>query len=143
VRLETTDTGYLRLVRFSLVCLATAIPVLGGCGSSAQSQPVLDVAIRFESALAAGDSQTACSLLAGAAVRRINDLRPEGCAAALSTLGLAAGPPTSMQVWGDTAQAKTDHDTLFLRQLPEGWRIIGAGCTPHGKAPYQCKADGT
>jgi hypothetical protein len=135
--------GYLWPVRISLVCLAAAITLLGGCGSSAQERPVLDVATRFESALAGNDSATACSLLAGAAVRRINDLRPEGCAAALAALGLPVGPPASVQIWGDTALAKSAHDTLFLRRLPEGWRVIGAGCTPHGEAPYQCKADGT
>jgi hypothetical protein len=141
--LGTGGTGYLWPVRIPLVCLAAALTVLGGCGSSAQAQPVLDVAARFESALAANDSQTACSLLAGAAVRRINDLRPEGCAAALPALGLPTGSPASVQIWGDTAQARSGQDTLFLRRLPEGWRITGAGCTPHGEAPYQCKADGT
>ncbi len=133
--------GYLNRVRFTLVCLTIAL--LGGCGSSAQSQDALGAARRFESALATGDAQTACALLAGAAVRRINDLRPEGCASALPTLGLPAEPPADVQVWGDTAQAKSGHDTLFLRRLPEGWRVIGAGCTPNGEAPYKCKADGT
>ncbi|MEV4313920.1 hypothetical protein [Actinocrispum sp. NPDC049592] len=128
-------------MRFALVWLAVAL--LGGCGSSTQTQDALGVAKRFEAALADGDAQTACGLLAGAAVRRINDLRPEGCASALPTLGLPAEAPADVRVWGDTAQAKSGHDTLFLRRLPEGWRIIGAGCTPNGEAPYKCKADGT
>jgi hypothetical protein len=127
-------------VRYTLLA---ALLLLSGCGSSTQTEPALDLATRFESALAANDGHTACALLAAQAVRRINDLRPEGCAAALPTLGLPAGPPTGVQVWGDTAQATSDQDTLFLRRLSEGWRVIGAGCTPRGEAPYQCKADGT
>ncbi|GAB3896824.1 hypothetical protein GCM10029964_078780 [Kibdelosporangium lantanae] len=114
--------------------LLAALVLLGGCGSSTQTGPAQDLANRFEAALAAHDGHTACALLAAQAVRRINDLRPEGCAAVLPTLGLPAGRPTSVQVWGDTAQATADHDTLFLRRLPEGWRVIGAGCTPRRRA---------
>jgi hypothetical protein len=130
-------------VRYPLVGVFAALAVVGGCGSSNQTGAALDLATRFESALAANDGHTACALLARQAVRRIDDLRPEGCPSVLPTLGLPTGRPTGVQVWGDTAEATSDHDTLFLRRLPEGWRVIGAGCTPNGDAPYQCKADGT
>ena len=120
-----------------MVLLAT------GCSGSPENETVQDVTSRFESALADHDGSAACSLLAAGAVRRVQDLRPEGCAQALPTLALPASPPGSTQVWGDTAQVRTTADTVFLRRFPDGWRIIGAGCTPRDEQPYQCKVDGT
>jgi hypothetical protein len=129
--------------RISAACAVTMILLATGCGGSPEIGPVQDVTARFESALTANDGPAACSLLAAEAIRRLRDLRPEGCAQALPTLALPASPPGSAQVWGDTAQIRTTTDTVFLRRFPDGWRIIGAGCTPRDERPYQCKVDGT
>lgn len=125
------------------VCVIAAVFAVGGCGGSTDTAPASDVASKFVSALAADDSATACSLLAPQAVRRITALRPEGCAQALPTLGLPADRPDAVEVWSDTAQIRTRGDTLFLREFAEGWRVVGAGCVPHGDEPYECKVDGT
>jgi hypothetical protein len=130
--------------KISATAYAVAMLLLAtGCNGSAEIGPVQDVTARFESALTDNDGPAACALLAAEAVRRLHDLRPEGCAQALPTLALPASPPSSTQVWGDTAQVQTTTDTVFLRRFPDGWRIIGAGCTPRDERPYQCKVDGT
>jgi uncharacterized protein YceK len=130
-------------VRILSVYVVVTALLLAGCGSSMETEPVRDAAALFVSAVAHLDGSKACSLLAPEAVRRVNDLRPEGCAKALPTLALPAEPPGDVQVWGTTAQARTPADTLFLRRFPEGWRILGAGCTPRAQRPYLCKVDGT
>jgi hypothetical protein len=130
-------------VRRFPVCVVAAVFAVGGCGGSSDTVPASDAAGKFVSALAVNNSATACSLLAPQAVRRIVVLRPEGCPEALPTLGLPADRPDKVEVWSDTAQIKTKGDTLFLRKFPEGWRIVGAGCVPHGEEPYECKVDGT
>lgn len=105
---------------------------------------VRDTADRFVTALARDDGRVACALLAREAVRHIDDLRPEGCDQALSTLRLPTDRPTAVSRWDETAQARSGHDTLFLRKFHEGWRIIGAGCAPSSDSgPYRCKVDGS
>jgi hypothetical protein len=127
-----------------MACAAPVLLLLAGCGGSPETAPVLDVAARFETAVATQDGSAACSLLAPEAVRRVNDLRPEGCAQAVPKLSLPASTASdNAQVWGDTAQVRASADTLFLRRFPDGWRIIGAGCRPRGERPYECTVDGT
>jgi hypothetical protein len=106
------------------------------------TEPAQDTAALFVSAVAEHDGAKACALLAPDAARRVDNLRPEGCAQALPTLALPADHPGETQVWGKTAQVRTATDTLFLRRFPDGWRIVGAGCTARGELPYQCKVDG-
>jgi hypothetical protein len=122
--------------------LAGIALLLAGCGS-AETDSAKATADRFVAALVGHDGVTACSLLAARAVRRIESLRPEGCARVLPTLGLPTDRPDTIEVWGDAAEARSAADTLFLRRLADGWRVTGAGCVPHGDAPYQCEADGT
>jgi hypothetical protein len=126
-----------------LASAVAAVALLAGCGGAPESAVVQDVAAKFESAVAGRDGLAACSLLAPEAVRRVTDLRPEGCAQALPALALPTSPPGEAEVWGDTAQVRTAADTLFLRRFADGWRIIGAGCRPRGERPYQCTVDGT
>ena len=33
-------------------------------------------------------------------------------------------------------------DTVFLAVFPGGWRVVAAGCTPHGDRPYDCVVQG-
>jgi hypothetical protein len=127
-----------------IVVAGLAVVLLAaGCGGSVDTGPPLDVAGRFVSAVARSDGGTACSLLAPEAVRRIDELRPEGCAGALPTLSLPTDPPDEVQVWADTGQVRSRADTLFLREFPTGWLIIGAGCTSREQRPYRCKVDGS
>lgn len=121
------------------VCAVAAAFVVSGCGASSERDPVQDVATRFVTAVARSDAATACSLIAPRAVRRMKDK----CAQVLPTFGLPSDRPDSIQVWGDTAQARTSGDTLFLRRFADGWRIVAAGCVPHGEDPYECEVDGT
>ncbi|MFC0111257.1 hypothetical protein [Kibdelosporangium aridum] len=130
----------MRIVR---VCVPAVALLLTGCSGSAETTVVQQTASRFVDALAHNDSSVACSLLAQQAVRRIDDLRPEGCEKTLPTLSIPVDRPKDVSTWGDTAQARSDRDTLFLRKFADGWRILGAGCTPQGEGPYRCKVDGT
>jgi hypothetical protein len=127
----------------TLMVAVAAAGLLTGCGGSAETGPALDVASEFVSAVARSDGSAACALLAPEAVRRVDELRPEGCARALPALALPADPPGEVQVWSDTGQVRTAGDTLFLREFGDRWLIIGAGCSPRDERPYRCKVDGT
>ena len=98
-----------------------------------------DVAARFVAAVAQSDTVAACALVAPRAVRRMKDQ----CGQVLPTFRLPTDRPDSIQVWGDTAQARTSGDTLFLRRFAQGWRIVAAGCVSRGEEPYECELDGT
>jgi hypothetical protein len=77
-------------------------------------------------------------------VQLLESLRPEGCQEALPTLDLPDAEVTEVEVWGDAAQARSEQDTLFLRELSDGWRVVAAGCQEQeGGEPYQCVLQGS
>ncbi|MCP3804736.1 hypothetical protein NLX83_36270 [Allokutzneria sp. A3M-2-11 16] len=130
----------------SRVVIAVAAAVLAsGCASVSNSETdsVRSAADAFVGALAKGDAKAACELLTPKTLRRMEALRPEGCAIALGTLKLPSAAVREVEVWGDAAQVRTGGDTLFLREFAHGWRISGAGCTPRGDQPYDCVLEGS
>jgi hypothetical protein len=101
--------------------------LLAGCGSGGEDL-ARQAAEAFESALASNDPATACALV-------VED-------ADCTSPNLPHGTVREVRVWGDAAQARTDDDTLFLRETATGWRISGAGCRPNGERPYRCEVGG-
>jgi hypothetical protein len=49
--------------------------------------------------------------------------------------------PTEVEVFGTSAQVRHGGETTFLTRFAEGWRVVGAVCTP---APnrYDCSIQG-
>lgn len=115
-------------LRWAPVLLVIAL-LAGGCGSNSEDLARL-AAEDFESALASGDSARVCALLT------------EDAARDCSSVDLPHGQVREVQVWGDAAQARTDDDTLFLREKSDGWRVSGAGCRPRDERPYECEVGG-
>ena len=94
-------------------------------------------------AVASADAERACELLAPNTVELLDSLRPEGCQRALPELELPDDEVSSIDVWGDAAQARSGRDVLFLRELHDGWRVVAAGCqAQEGGEPYQCVLQG-
>jgi hypothetical protein len=95
---------------------------------------------QFRDAVGRHDGAAACALLTDAA-RDDTETFGRDCPGQLATLP-DPGPVEQVEIWGDAAQVRLAHDTLFLLRLPDGWRISGAGCTPQGDAPYRCEVQG-
>ncbi|HLU75835.1 MAG TPA: hypothetical protein VKZ82_26905 [Nonomuraea sp.] len=110
-------------------------------GCAADTAGAARAAERFTAALAAGQAEVACGLLA----RKTAEKLPgpgQSCAAALRELRLrAGGPVTEVSVWGDEAQVRLEGDTLFLRHFGDGWRVVAAGCVPVRDLPYECEVE--
>lgn len=123
--------------------LSAVVPLLllGGC-SDGQRPAVQQAVTTFVAALAAGDGQTGCALLAPATRNALEYQRSQPCAAALEQLSLPRGDLVDTTDWGGEAQVHTTVDTLFLTQTSQGWRITAAGCQPRGDVPYACKVQG-
>jgi hypothetical protein len=125
-------------VRCLPVVLVLLVPgALTGC-QAAGEEPALRTASEFVTAVGS-DPARACELLAPDTVEALESLRPEGCQRALPDLDLPEAAVTDVRVWGDAAQARSGQDTLFLRELDDGWRVVAAGCqAQEGGEPYQC-----
>ncbi|QRP50721.1 hypothetical protein I6J71_11590 [Amycolatopsis sp. FDAARGOS 1241] len=117
--------------------IAGALLISTGACSAADSPDAQAAAQAFVTAAATGASVEACALLAP---RARDGLGPAGCPPMLATVPRA--PVVSASVWGGEAQARSDADTLFLHQFPEGWRITGAGCHPRNEQVYDCTVGG-
>jgi hypothetical protein len=132
----------LRDLSGAALLLAAALLAAGGCGS-ARRDAAAEAAGQFVSALGSSDMAAACRLLAPDTVKVIESLQPQGCQQALPTLHLPSDPVTGVRAWGDAAQARSSGDVIFLRELPEGWRVVAAGCRPRGDGrPYDCSVGG-
>jgi hypothetical protein len=110
-------------------------------GCSVDTVSPARAAERFHAALAAGQDEVACAMLAP---RTADELPEEGetCAGALRGLGVgAAGPVTGVAVWGDEAQVRLTGDTVFLHRFSDGWRVKAAGCRPRPDLPYDCEVE--
>jgi hypothetical protein len=123
--------------------LSAAVPLLllAGC-ADAQRPAVEQTVTAFISALATGDTQAGCTLLAPATRDALEYQRSQTCAVALEQLSLPRGDLLDTTEWGGEAQVHTTADTLFLTHTGHGWRIAAAGCQPRGDAPYACKVQG-
>ena len=120
--------------------LASAVP-LSGCGASGSAAQ--DVAVRFYEAVEAGQGAAACDLLAPESRRAIEQSTRKPCADALRSEDLSApGRVVETERFGNQAQVRFDHDTAFVAEFDEGWRLVAAGCTPREPLPYDCTISG-
>lgn len=126
------------------VLLAAA--VLSGCGASAARE---DGALRtgrgFAAALAAGEYETACALLAPASKEQMVEDEEAPCGPALRSADVPpGGAALGVEVYGRQALVRMEDDTLFLSLFDHGWRVTAAGCEPRsGDVPYRCSVKGS
>lgn len=120
--------------------MAVAALLLVGCADAREAQ-ARAAADAFAGALAAGQLEVACGLLAPATRERLE--RSGRCTDALARTPLPHEPPAvDVRVWGQESQVRTPTDTIFLTATENGWKVSAAGCTPRGQAPYACVLEG-
>jgi len=124
-----------------LAALPAAILVLAGCASVGHREDAAAaVAMRLLNAVAAGDGEAACAILAPDTAESVAEEEP--CAEAILDAKLPRpGTVVGADVYGQWAQVRLDDDTVFLAAFPGGWRVVAAGCTPRADQPYRCAVE--
>lgn len=127
----------------SLAALAVA-GILAGCGAPAEvNDAVLGSAQRFTAAVTAGQFATACTDLAPGTRTELEADAKADCVTALRGADLTTGGATRhIDVYGQQARVVLAGDTLFLAQLPGGWKVTAAGCQPRNTTAYDCTVKG-
>ncbi|MDQ3307072.1 MAG: hypothetical protein M3499_01730 [Actinomycetota bacterium] len=118
-----------------------AVSLLAGCASS-QQDPVRATADRFYAAIADGDGQAACAVLAPTVRSEIEESAGSPCSQAILDEDVPdASVPTRVSVYGTSAQVRYDGESAFLSRFEDGWRVIAAACRP-GPVRYDCRIQG-
>lgn len=126
-------------MRRSGVVVAAVLVLLGGCGST-EDGVAGRTADRFVTDVATGDGAAACAALTEQARQAVESF---GRDCARTVVGLQpAGRIGTVEVWGDGAQVRFEHDVVFLSRFPDGWKVRAAGCRPRAGAPYDCMLAG-
>lgn len=123
-----------------MVYALVSATVLAGCAAEDDRSAASDVATRFLSAAADGDTETACALLTP---RTREDLVTSdgSCTESLPVEELT-GTVSGSDTWSEWAKVDTDGGTLFLTEFESGWLVSAAGCQPEQDAPYRCLVGG-
>jgi hypothetical protein len=120
---------------------AAALVAAAGCGAPAEDEKAAaSVARAFHAALGHRQGPAACDLLAPQTRRALERTTKLPCAKAVLAGKLAsAGDVRTVRLAGDQAQVALARDTVFLAVLAESWKVVAAGCRPHGgRQPYAC-----
>ena len=115
---------------------------LAGCTASTQRSEVERVAVGFVTAIEAGNGADACELLTARAEESVSGVTDMACATAVLAVEENGSEVHEVQIWGDAAQVKLGSDTVFLRELSDGWQIRAAGCHSQPGAVYDCDVEG-
>lgn len=115
---------------------------LAGCAASTQRSEVERVAVDFVTAIEEGNGAHACELLTTQAEESVSGITDVACATAVLAVEENGSQVHRVQIWGDAAQVKLGSDTVFLRELPDGWQIRAAGCQSQPGAAYNCDVEG-
>ncbi|MFJ4775681.1 hypothetical protein [Streptomyces sp. NPDC088762] len=128
----------------AVLCTGAVAALVAGCGASAARLDGARAAGEgFEQALAAGNHEAACRLLAPETLGQLEQDEEKACAQALAGEELPkAEAVRATEVYGRQAMLRLDGDTLFLSHFGDGWKVVAAGCTPRGERPYQCVLKG-
>lgn len=129
----------------AFLCAGTVAVLVGGCGApAARVDGARAAGERFERALASGDHEAVCRLLAPETSGQLEQDEGKTCREALGAEELpTAGAVSTTEVYGRQAMLRLVGDTLFLSQFSGGWKVVAAGCTPQGEQqPYQCVLKG-
>ena len=128
--------------RTSGICLIALGLTVTGCGGS-QDGPVAGVAEDFYAAVAAGDGAAACDLLVATTRTELEQSSGRSCpAAVLDEVTDVRSDAAVVEVFDTMAQVRWGDRAMFLSRMPEGWRVLAAGCEPRDDAPYSCPVKG-
>ncbi|GLY17152.1 hypothetical protein Kisp01_41670 [Kineosporia sp. NBRC 101677] len=117
--------------------------LVSACGSDGAASEAGDVAAGFSQAVGSQDGARACALLSPKIATSLAEEASQTCADAVLNQDLPA--PSGLERverQGRSAFVVTATDTMFLSEFPDGWKVIGAGCTEQGSAPYDCAVSG-
>jgi hypothetical protein len=130
--------------RLSIVVAACVVLITAGCGSvDDRGDAASAVAVRLLHAVDGKDGAGACTVLAPDTASEVAESVGKSCAEAVLDEDLPKpGVVTGVEVYGQWAQVRLSGDTIFLGAFPGGWRVVAAGCTPHGDQPYDCTLQG-
>jgi len=120
---------------------------LAACGPGSAARAAEDVAVAFYAAVADGDGDAACALLAGSVAQTVAADEEAPCGRALSEGRVADdlveraadARPGEVRVAGRQAQVRLGSDTVFLARSGAGWVVTAAGCDPRPDRPYDCE----
>jgi hypothetical protein len=124
---------------------AALLASLSGCAAVGgdRAESAEGVALRMLRAVGAQDGATACADLAPETAAEVEESAEKPCPQAILEEKLPApSAVTGTAVYGQWAQVRLTGDTVFLAVFPGGWRVVAAGCTPRGEAPYDCILQG-
>lgn len=115
---------------------------LGGCASTGEQAPLV-AATEFQAHLRASQPEAACALLSPSARAELEASAGKECAQALPEEHLPADSRRlESSRFGSMAQVRFADETIFLSRFPDGWLIVGAGCTPTTSGVYDCRIKG-
>ncbi len=149
MRVAKVPCGYPSSVAVGIRAGASGIPLLAlglalsACGGS-QDVAAADTAEAFYGALGQGDGAAACALLTPATRSELEQSSGKACdQAILEELSTTRGDDHEVvEVFETMAQVRWRDETVFLTRMPEGWRVLAAGCTPRAGDPYNCVVKG-
>ncbi|WP_235967887.1 hypothetical protein [Streptomyces mesophilus] len=115
------------------------------CGTADERRDAADAATtRFEAAVRDGDAVAMCRALAPGTRTEVELSGEATCAESVLGEELPyAGAVRTVDVFGRQARVVLQHDTVFLSQFPEGWKVVAAGCRPQHAQPYRCTVKGS
>jgi hypothetical protein len=124
------------------IVLTMALSV-SGCGSGRTAAPSR-VALSFSKAVAGGDGESACALLAPETRRELESSAGKPCAQSVLEQDLPVSHSVAKaEQYGYEALVVLDADTAFVSRFSLGWRIVAAGCKDRGKElSYDCTLKG-
>jgi hypothetical protein len=138
-RFRTWGSGIGSGIALAALCVAT----LTGCGGS-QDETVRDLARHFNDALAAGEGAAACDVLTPSTRDELEQSTGKACSEAVLEEPIPAVIGAGeVAVFGTMAQVDYAGDTVFLTRMPDGWKILAAGCAPRATGPYDCTLKGS
>jgi hypothetical protein len=119
----------------ALLALACSVSACGG----SQDGAVTEVA----GSVHRGDGAAACATLAPTTRSELEQSSGKPCAAAiLEEVSDDRGDGGDVQVFGSMAQVRWRDRAVFLTRMPDGWRVLAAGCVPRAVGPDDCAVTG-
>lgn len=126
-------------VAFLIITTGFAI---AGCGSTAPTA-VSGVTERFYAAVASGNGEAACALLAPPTIDEVEQSGQASCSSAILDEDVPqAAEVLELQRYGDEAIVRLRGDTAFLAEFDDGWKVVAVACISRGELPYDCKVKG-
>ena len=127
-------------------CPLCLLVVLGGATACAGSQDesALAAAQAYAAALAGGDGDGACDVLAPGVRSELEQASGEACGQAILDEGAVTDiRDLEVEVYGTSAQVRLTDDTIFLSRYQDGWHVTAAACSPTPRGVYDCRVTGS